>query len=207
MGGLWRARAAGGPTVRGVPDEHPPPTVRPWRDGDDPAFAALVAAHLADDAGWPPPSRRTGDLAAWFAAPCDLARLVAVTGRPVGGGIVGHVGVHHVADPGAVAVWRAAIHPDGDYAEIVRGLVHPDWRGSGVVGALTGAAVDWAVAGGRIPVATALSDRRRAVGMLARYGWRSVARQPSATRPELDLVWYAPPPAVVARALRRAAAR
>jgi ribosomal protein S18 acetylase RimI-like enzyme len=146
--------------------------IRPRTDVDLPScIDAMRAAHEADGypTVWP------ADPARWLTSRhADVAAWVA----DVNGTIVGHVALVHV-DGG------------GPTSAVVRLLVHPEARCSGIGRALMSAATDHAKAHGNRLVLEVADSGNAAIRLYERLGWRRVGErragwlEPSGRRPTL----------------------
>lgn len=174
--------------------------VRKYQEKDDRGLREMMAEHIKTDKVWPPPDARGKDMAWWLGEKCDGGRWVATTPE---GKVVGHVGVHMVKDERVFTLVAKRVGGwTGEMSEIVRGVVHPDYRNSEVARHLTAQAMGWVISCGLLPVATAFSDRTGAIALMETHGWVQAGFWQSKKHQHLKVLVYAPDAKVVTRVLQ-----
>lgn len=131
-------------------------------------ITALRAVHESD--GYP--SSWPRDVASWLTPTGMLAALIAVKDASV----LGHIALGSIdgeADPQLMAARYYTTH---DLVEIKRLYVRPSTRGLGIGRALLGAAVKHARSLNSYPVLEVTADRKPAIRLYERSGWRRIGR-------------------------------
>lgn len=159
----------------GTKDNQRSVTVRRYRPSDASQLNELVEAHHKKDPLYGPSELETGD--EWLAhgiGEC-LVRFVAEHESCV----VGHIAVGSIPeDIPQYELFKTALPShlrSKQLAEVRRGIVHPDWRTTGVGGALSKKAFRWTVEQGYQPVAASLDHRKESAAMLTHYRWKQIA--------------------------------
>jgi GNAT superfamily N-acetyltransferase len=134
------------------------------------------------------------DFRTFLVAPDALAAWVAEDA----GQVVGHVALHQLTLPQALAIASAALgQPVDRLAVVARLLVAPAARQRGVGRRLLEVATDEARARSRWPILDVCADFRPAVALYERHGWVRAGAIPLHLdgRDIEELVYLAPPPA------------
>lgn len=105
--------------------------------------------------------------------------------------IVGHIAIGGVTPGPARDLWIKSLKKNVTLVEIRRGVVHPDFIGTGIGGELTKVAFRWALERNYLPVAATLPGKTKSAEMINHYGWRVGAKYVNAEHGDVEL-WIPP---------------